>query len=99
MKKIFLLCAPAMLLTTPSIATPDIAANASSASCVEPTLHQYTGTANLQAGWEANHITLSWYNGDQQITPTNNAATACDYNGGLTIPSNQPTKTGYTFKG
>ena len=76
-----------------------IDANASSASCDNPTLGTYSGTSNLQANWQANKIDLFWYSDDTQITDVQNAATSCNYDSGLTVPSTTPTKTGYTFNG
>ncbi len=78
---------------------PNIPANATSASCTNSTLNTYSGTSNLQANWEANQIGLYWYSDGNQITDIQSAATTCDYDGGLTVPSNPPTKTGYTFNG
>ncbi len=78
---------------------PNIPSNATSASCNNATLETYSGTSNLQANWEANQIDLFWYSDDEQITNIQSAATTCDYDSGLTVPSNPPTKTGYTFNG
>jgi len=75
----------------------DIASNATTAQCVEPTLHRYEGTANLQAQWEANTVSLSWYSNYTKINPTD-AIDDCQYAGGLTRPTN-PSRTGYTFTG
>jgi len=75
----------------------DIASNATTAQCVEPTLHRYEGTANLQAQWEANTVPLRWYNNYTMINPTD-AIDDCQYAGGLTRPTN-PSRTGYTFTG
>jgi hypothetical protein len=85
-----------VLATVPCFAA-DIASNASSAQCVEPTLHRYEGTANLQAEWEANTIQLRWYNNNTLITPTD-AIDDCEYAGSLTRPSN-PSRIGFTFNG
>ena len=78
---------------------PNIPANATSASCDNSTLNTYSGTSNLQANWEANQIGLYWYCDDEQITTVQDAATTCNYDGTLSVPSTPPTKTGYTFNG
>ncbi len=78
---------------------PNIPAGATSASCDNSTLNTYSGTSNLQANWEANKINLVWYSDDAQITNVQSAATSCNYDGSLSVPSNPPTKTGYTFNG
>ena len=66
--------------------------------CVESTLGTATGTANLEADWTANTINLEWYNEDTKLTvPT--TSNTCTYDGGITLPSTNPTKTGYTFRG
>ena len=75
----------------------DIASNATTAQCVEPTLHRYEGTANLQAEWEANTVQLSWYSNYTKINPTDDIDD-CTYASGLTRPEN-PLRVGYTFKG
>ncbi len=78
---------------------PNIPAGATSASCDNSTLNTYSGTSNLQANWEANKIDLYWYSDDEQITTVQDAATSCNYDSGLSVPSTSPTKTGYTFNG
>jgi len=75
----------------------DIASNATTAQCVEPTLHRYEGTANLQAQWEANSVSLRWYSNHTLIDPTD-ATDDCQYAGSLTRPTN-PSRTGFTFTG
>ena len=75
-----------------------INANATSASCTNSTLNTYSGTSNLQANWQANPININWYNGDT-LLDVQDAADGCNYDGALTVPSNVPTKTGYTFNG
>ena len=66
--------------------------------CVESTLGTATGPANLEADWTANTINLEWYNEDTKLTvPT--TSNTCTYDGGITLPSTNPTKTGYTFRG
>ncbi len=76
-----------------------ISANATSASCDNPTLGTYSGTSNLQANWQSNKIDLYWYSDNAQITNVQSAATSCNYDGTLNVPSSTPTKTGYTFNG
>ena len=66
--------------------------------CIESTLGTATGPANLEADWTANTINLEWYNEDTKLTvPT--ISNTCTYDGGITLPSTNPTKTGYTFRG
>ena len=79
--------------------TTDIAANAATSNCTNTITGTYSGTTNFEAKWTPKNITLNWYNGDTQITPSNNAANNCTYDGALTIPSNPPSKTGYVFAG
>ena len=76
-----------------------ITATATSASCTNSTLETYSGTSNLQANWQANPIDLYWYSDDTQITNVQSAATTCNYDSSLSVPSSAPTKTGYTFNG
>lgn len=77
---------------------PNIAADATSASCDNATLETYSGTSNLQANWEANEIKLSWYNEGLRLTVQDTEKT-CDYDNSLHVPSTNPTRTGYTFNG
>ncbi len=76
-----------------------ITANSTSASCDNSTLNTYSGTSNLQANWQANQINLAWYSDGTQITTVQDAAKTCTYDGSLSVPSNPPTKVGYTFNG
>ena len=48
---------------------------------------------------EANNIALKWYNDNTEVVPENNAAEQCIYNETITVPTNEPSKTGYTFGG
>ena len=48
---------------------------------------------------EANNIALKWYNDNTEVVPANSAAEQCTYNETITIPTNEPQKTGYTFGG
>ena len=95
MKKllILLLC----LFTTDSFGS-GIASNSTYAPCTNNTLETYSGNSNLAADWQPNTINLSWYNGDTKLT-VQSSAQSCVYDGTLTIPSTQPTRTGYTFAG
>ena len=72
-----------------------IGADATSATCDNDTLETYSDTANLEINWIPNYIDIKWYNGDTQLS----APSTCTYGGDLILPSTQPTKTGYTFKG
>ena len=94
-KKVFVVSMLVMAVV-PGFAA-DIASNATTAQCVEPTLHRYEGTANLQAQWEANTVSLRWYN-NHTLIDTTDATDDCEYSGSLTRPTN-PSRTGYTFTG
>ncbi len=80
--------------------TPGFADNitTSPADCNSATLNTDTGPATLNAQWEANKITISWYKDGEKITNDANAATTCTYDQTFTVPS-APTKTGYNFTG
>ena len=100
MKNIFLTSAIIAIMSYPAIA---LDANnhiepSPTNDCVESTLGTATGPANLEADWTANTINLEWYNEDTKLTvPT--TSNTCTYDGGITLPSTNPEKTGYTFKG
>ena len=96
MRRVFLSCLPVVMYAN-AVFAADIASNATTAQCVEPTLHRYEGTANLQAEWEANTVQLRWYNNYTMIKPTDEIDD-CEYSGSLTRPTN-PSRTGYTFTG
>ena len=96
MKKLFLFSALTMICVN-TASGADISSSATTAQCVEPTLHRYEGTANLQAQWEANTVSLRWYNNNTMLNPTD-AIDDCEYSGSLTRPTN-PSRTGYTFTG
>ena len=96
MKKVCILLLS--IFTLPALAS-GIDSNTNSAPCTNNTLETYSGNTNLQADWAPNTINLRWYNGNTQITPTNTVANTCTYDGSLTIPSNEPSRTGYTFAG
>ena len=100
MKNIFLTSAIIAVMSYPAIA---LDANnhiepGSANDCVESTLGTATGPANLEADWTANTINLEWYNEDTKLTvPT--TSNTCRYDGQITLPSTNPEKTGYTFRG
>ena len=87
------------LLTCPVMAAVDIDADAENPGCTSEVLHTFTGPTALEADYTANTITLNWYNDNEKITPENSTANSCSYDGGITLPSNEPTKDGYTFAG
>ena len=89
----------ALIIACPAFATVDIVADAETANCNNTTLHTYDGPTSLEADWTANTITLNWYNDNEKITPNNNTANTCTYDGAITLPTNNPTKDGYTFAG
>ena len=100
MKNIFLTSAIIAVMSYPAIALDgnDHIQPSPTNDCVESTLGTATGPANLEADWTANTINLEWYNEDTKLTvPT--TSNTCRYDGGITLPSTNPTKTGYTFRG
>ena len=69
--------------------------------CDNNTLHTTTGSATLNAKWNANTIRLIWEPGentDFTAPLEGSAAYSCEYEGGLTFPT-APTRSGYTFGG
>ena len=86
-----------LMFISPLLAS-GIDANATDATCDNSTLETYSGTANVEINWVPNTINLSWYNGNEKMTVQQSAQT-CSYDDLLTIPSTQPTRTGYTFIG
>ena len=97
-QRIFIISTFIIALVYPSFATtPDIAANATSASCTDSALNTNNGPANIEVNWEPNTIELHWYNGNTEIAGAGPAS--CTYDGGLTPSATIPTKTGYTFAG
>ena len=96
MKKI-LLFLYTIFFTTNVLAT-GIGANDATAPCDNDTLGQTSGTANIEVDWQPNTIGIRWYDGDTQLT-VQSSAQSCVYDDDLYLPSTQPTKTGYTFKG
>ena len=99
MKKLFLTSTLIAFVSCPALATVDIVADAETANCNNTVLHTYDSPTSLEADWSANTITLNWYNDNTKITPSNNTANSCTYDGAITLPSSNPTKTGYTFAG
>ena len=80
---------------------PSFATNVDSgedATCDEDTLESQTGPVRLRAEYQPEVINLNWYdeNGNQITVP--NASNSCTYDTSINLPDN-PTKTGYTFKG
>ena len=96
MKKAFALFLS--FFTLPAMAS-GIDATSASAPCTNNTLETYSGNTNLQADWQPNTIDIRWYNMNTQVTPTNAIANTCVYDGTLSIPSNAPSRIGYTFAG
>ena len=100
MKNIFLTSAIIAVMSYPAIALDgnNHIEPSPETDCVESTLGTATGPANLEADWTANTINLEWYNEDTKLTvPT--TSNTCRYDGQLTLPSTNPEKTGYTFRG
>ena len=97
-QRIFIISTFIIALVYPSFATtPDIAANATSASCTDSALNTNNGPANIEVNWEPNTIELHWYNRNTEIAT--GVPTSCTYGDGLNMPSTIPTRTGYTFAG
>ena len=95
MKKV---CVLFLLMFSSPVFASGINANSASAPCTNTTLETYSGNTNLAADWQPNEINLRWYNEDQKLT-VQSSAQSCTYDGTLTVPSTQPTRTGYTFAG
>ena len=95
MKKVLLLILS--LFVSPAFAS-GINANSASAPCTNNTLETYSGNTNLQADWQPNTINIRWYNENERLS-VQSSAQSCVYDGALTVPSTQPTRTGYTFAG
>ena len=95
MKKLLLLF---LFIFTSPVFGSGIESNTASAPCTNNTLETYSGNSNLQADWQPNTINLRWYNENERLT-VQSSAQSCIYDGTLTIPSTQPTRTGYTFAG
>ena len=93
-KQIGTICFTISLLISAPLFATDIPSSASTADCKYSPLQVYSGTSNLEANWSPNVIQITWYNGDDQY-----ASNSCTYGGNLTMPSNIPTREGYTFRG
>ena len=93
-KQIGTVCFAISLLISAPLFAIDIPSSASTANCKYSPLQVYSGQSNLEANWEPNVIQITWYNGDDQY-----ASNSCTYGGNLTMPSNIPTREGYTFRG
>jgi len=94
MKKICMI-AFGMMFACGAYATTDIASDATTGSCTEPTLGTYEGSADLEAKWNANTVPLRWYDNHTAIQ---NASNTCNYDGALTLPT-PPERNGYEFNG
>lgn len=62
------------------------------------------GNTTCNATWIANNINLTWYSdttgtGTVEGTGTGTAAASCSYDGSITLPSTEPSKGGFVFKG
>jgi hypothetical protein len=86
-----------IIFTTSALAT-GIGATDTTASCDNNTLGQTSGTANVEIDWQPNTINISWYSDSTQLN-VQSSAQSCVYDDDLYLPTTQPTKTGYTFKG
>ena len=84
-----------MIFVCGAYATTDIAADATTGDCTEPTLGTYSGSADLEAKWNANAVPIRWYDNNTAIQ---NASNTCNYDGILTLPT-PPERIGYTFDG
>ena len=62
--------------------------------CTNSTLTTYSGSAALEADWQPNPVTVTYYNGDNVY----GNGGQCTYDSTLTLPSH-PSRTGYTFAG
>ena len=82
-------------MAMPAIATT---LTGSGNECNEPILNTETGPATLRAQWDANTINLNWYS-DDTLLDVQQSADTCVYDVAITLPSTNPTKTGYTFGG
>ncbi len=57
-----------------------------------------SSATTLYARYQGNDIDLFWWNNNSQLS-VQSAAQSCDYGGGVTVPTNTLSKTGYTFGG
>ena len=85
---------PAIFLIATTIPTFATNIDDTNKGCTSGNLTTSSGTAALEADWRANTVGVTFYNGDNQFDTA-----SCTYDGTLTLPENDPTKTGYTFNG
>ena len=92
-KQIGTICFTAILsiLTIPAYST-DLP---SGALCNEDNLNTDTGPVDIEVTWEPNTINTTWYSEGTQVS----GPASCTYNAVMTLPSNRPTRSGYTFAG
>ena len=81
-------------MTIPAYSTtpPDLP---SGALCNEDNLNTDTGPVDIEVTWEPNTINTTWYSEGSQVS----GPASCTYNAVMTLPSNRPTREGYTFAG
>lgn len=67
------------------------------------TSNYFVGDQTLYERWTANTIDLTWDTNGGNSTATNTgsggSATTCTYDGDITLPNAEPTKTGFSFTG
>lgn len=97
LKKVWLVYFVALMCGFPVFADNQVTGNGT--ECVYDTLNTYTGPATITANWRANIINLHWRNNNTEMQPSNTTANTCTYDGSITLPSSNPTRTGYTFTG
>ena len=73
----------------------DITAGTNNPGCNNTVLHTYSGPTSLEADYTANTINLNFYSDENTVYSTG----TCTYDGGIELPSEDPTRTGYTFDG
>ena len=97
-KKIFLTVTLVTILTCPVFADNEHAnITNDNHGCTSGTLTVDSGSAILEADWQANRVAIAWYDGDTALSNVGNAA-QCIYDGTLNLPTISP-KPGYTFAG
>ena len=72
----------------------DIATNNNNPTCDSATIGATSGDTALDATWTANTLNLKFMANGQQF-----ASNTCTYGQNITIPSTEPTRTGYNFAG
>ena len=92
MKKISFVAIIATIMAIPAFA--DIAANNNNPTCDSTTIGATSGDTALDATWNANTLNLKFMANGQQF-----ASNTCTYGQNITIPSTEPTRTGYNFAG